>query len=102
MAHLPFEQAEIRLGELLHIFKQSKKVHWEILEKEAVLNGWGSTFRRTKALFNSLHERLFKKTDYIHFPYRVSFVSLAQAVIEKKAWNKIWGARYVIKDRLGL
>ncbi len=100
MAHLPFEQAEIRLGELLHIFRQSRKVHLDVLEKEAVLNRWGNTFRRTKNLFDSLHERLFKKTDYIHFPYRLSFITLAQAVIEKKAWNKVWGTRHVIRDRI--
>jgi hypothetical protein len=99
-AHLPFEQAELRLGELLHIYKQSKKIQWEVLDKEAVLNGWGRTFRQTKNLFDSLHKRLFKKTDSIHFPYRLSSIQLAQAVVEKKAWSKIWGARYIIKDRL--
>lgn len=101
-AHLPFEQAEMRLGELLHIYKQSRKVNWKLLEQEAELNQWGRTFRRTKKFFYALHDRLFKKTDFIHFPYRLSFFQLAEAVIEKKAWKKIWGSRYIIKDRFGL
>jgi len=100
MAHLPFEQAEIRLGELLHLFKQFKNINWRLLENEAKINGWPKTFKRVKKLLNQLHYSLFNSTKSINFPYRLSWLLLIQSVIEKKAWKKIWGARYIIKDRL--
>ena len=102
MGHLPFEQAEMRLGELLHIYSQFNKVNWIVLEKEASDNGWKNTFQKTKHLLEMLHTKLFYTSDFVGFPYRLSFTLLTQAVIEKKAWKKIWGARYIIKDRLGV
>jgi len=100
LAHLPFEQAEIRLGELLHIYRQAKTVNWERLQKEAERNHWLKTFERVRLLLNKLHDGMFNKQRPIRFPYRLSFFLLVQAIIEKKAWRKIWGARYVIKNRL--
>ncbi len=102
LGHLPFEQAELRLGEALHIYAQFSKVQWMILEDEAKCNGWIKTFNRTRKLLDRLHNELFKTNSRVNFPYRISYFSLFQAVMEKKAWNKLWGARYVIKDRLQL
>lgn len=100
MGHLPFEQAEMKLGELLHIYAQFDKVNWVLLEKEASDNGWENTFQKTKDLLKTLHAKLFESSDFVDFPYRLSYVLLAQAIIEKKAWKKLWGARYIIRDRL--
>ena len=113
IAHIPFELSVIRLGELLHIYKISKDLDWEILEKEAELMGWLKTFKRMKYILEELHYALFainffKDTPLImkrkiyNFPYYLSFNFLLKAVLEKRAWRKILGARYIIKDRLQL
>jgi len=72
--------------------------------------GWPRTFRRTVRILAALHESLFNARLHgadasplkgsIHFPYRIPYLVLAGAVLEKRAWNKLWGARYVLKDRL--
>lgn len=112
LGHMPFEQAEIRLGEMLHIFAQLKRSNWEDMIKEARLNGWEKTFWRIISLLarihfalygHSLHKKYFNESTFsanIVFPYSLSYMMLLQAVIEKKAWNKIWGARLILKDRL--
>lgn len=100
MAHLPFEQGEMRLGELLHIFSQFSYVNWELLEQESLLNNWSKTFNRTRELLNHLYDSLFLNKNKVNFPYHLSYFLLARAVIEKRAWKKILGARYIIKDRL--
>jgi hypothetical protein len=72
--------------------------------------GWPKTYDRVLILLNSLHNNLYHKPfiskvkliklNHVIFPFRLSYWHLFQAVIEKKAWNKIWGARFIIKDRL--
>ena len=64
-AHLPFEQAEIRLGELLHIFNQMKNINWSIVSEEAILNSWPKTFIRTKNFFAEIHHKLFFEKNYL-------------------------------------
>jgi len=113
LAHMPFELAEIRLGELLHIFHEARHVNWDELRDEAQKMGWPDTFKRVTVLINSIHKYLYDKplvesiqTYPFHspliFPLRLSYIQLFHAVLEKKAWKKIWGARYIVKDRLGL
>ncbi|PIQ73498.1 hypothetical protein COV58_02140 [Candidatus Roizmanbacteria bacterium CG11_big_fil_rev_8_21_14_0_20_36_8] len=114
VAHMPFELAEVRLGELMHIYNQSKNIRWDELEKEAQDNNWEKTFHHITALLNELHTLLYdepwhaklqrgkKQNSPLQFPISVPYSILARAVIEKRAWKKLWGARYILKDRLGL
>lgn len=101
IGHLPFEEAKIRLGELLYIYKQSSSLDWQILEKEAKKMGWPKTFAKTKELLKNLHESLFRKPakNPLKFPYQLPLSLLVGGVIEKRAWRKIWGGRLIIKDR---
>jgi len=112
IAHIPFEVAHIRLGELLHIYKQLSLSDWTILEDEAKLMGWPKTFGRMLSILELLHRKLFKTpffqkgimpascTDNIGFPFRLPVSILAGGVIEKRAWRKLFGARIIIKNRL--
>jgi len=113
IAHIPFELSLVRLGELLHIYKISKDIDWKLLEEEVKLMGWLKTFKKMKYLLQELHYALFsvsffedvplitRKKTY-NFPYYLSLNFLLRAVLEKKAWKKILGVRYIIKDRLQL
>lgn len=109
-AHIPFEMGKIRLGELLHMYRQAKFVNWEKLEKEAQHMGWLKTYKRMHTLFNHLHFTLFNKplfknsaelqlAETIHFPYNLSYWFLLLSVIERRAWYKLWGGRYILIDR---
>jgi len=111
LAHVPFELAQLRLGELLHIFKQSAGIDWKILEYEAEKNRWPKTFNKIKVLLQRIHIFLFGipffKDETINdyqsiydFPFQVPFSLLLSAVIEKRAWNKVWGGRFIVKDRI--
>lgn len=103
IAHIPFETGMIRFGELLHIYRQLKLADPDVLEKEAARCGWPKTFHRMTRVLSQLHEVLFTTgSTSVHFPYRVSLSVLAGAVLEKHAWKKLWGARYILKERLGL
>jgi len=111
-AHIPFEATPLRLGELLHIFRQIKEINWQEIRKEAVSMGWPKTFSRMERVLQSIHLSLFGSQLFndveikkgvlrkINFPYQPSFKMLAGLVIEKRAWQKIDGARYVIRDRV--
>ena len=61
IAHIPFELAEIRLGELLHVYKQSFQIEWKILEAEAKSMGWPKTFKKMTEMLELLHQTLFGK-----------------------------------------
>lgn len=112
LAHIPFELAHIKLGELLHIYRRGLTFNWEILENEAKNRGWRGTFMKMERLLNLLHYNLFGAgflSNYmnksfpeknIKFPFNIPLSILAGAVIEKKAWKKFWGARFIIKDRM--
>lgn len=112
IAHIPFEQGCIRFGELLHLFRQLRKIDSTLLKNEANICGWGKTYTRMMELFNTLHEDIFgmsisgrvvsKELRSVVFPVRVPFALLAGAIVEKRAWGKLWGARYILKDRMGL
>jgi|SRR3989344_5303605 len=112
LAHIPFELAEIRLGELLYIFRQARTVNWLKLKKEAEDNSWKNTYQRMIEIFNNLHHTLYhqpllnnqetKDLGQLYFPVTIPYWILIGAIIEKRAWNKIWGGRYILKDRLGL
>ncbi|MCR4329311.1 MAG: hypothetical protein NUV65_02075 [Candidatus Roizmanbacteria bacterium] len=103
IGHVPFELAEIRLGELLHIFSQMSKIDMSALKVEAKKMGWINTFNNMVFIINSLYKSLYSETGrYISFPYKLSYLTLFKAMVEKKAWYKIWGARYIIRDRLGI
>lgn len=103
IGHIPFELAEIRLGELLHIFNQMKGSNLMKLSEEAKKMGWEKTYKYMVDLLNNLHKHLFlPHGSFIRFPYKMSYWSLFQAMVEKKAWYKIWGARYILIDRLNL
>lgn len=112
IAHIPFEQGCIRYGELLHLFRQLKRLDSTLLESEAKRCGWVKTYQRMMELLNTLHEDMFglsisgdvvsKAQRNIVFPVRVPLALLAGAIIEKRAWGKLWGARYILKDRMGL
>ena len=111
IAHIPFETGEIRQEELLHIFRQSKNIDWKILQKEVRKCGWPKTFKRMINLLNKIHCTLYdqplmgkkcrqKLKKILYFPYQLPLFFLAQTVWEKRAFKKILGARYIIKDRL--
>lgn len=102
LAHLVFEEGKIRLGELLHVFQQASKIKWQILAKEAEKMGWPKSFKNMKELLEKLHDHLFKQTPRrksLDFPYQIPFITLTQGVIEKRAWRKLWGSRYIFKER---
>jgi hypothetical protein len=108
IGHIPFELAHIKLGELLHIFKQGLDINWEILKEQAKLMGWYKTFNNMLKILDELHACLFGKyyfyneyltsNEKLHFPYKIPVSLIVNGVIEKRAWKKIWGARYLIKD----
>ncbi len=112
IAHLPFELAKFRLGELLYIYKKGQQVNWPLLDKESRKMGWQKTFQRMKKTIDKLHYCLFNiqyfhnlplslnKINKIIFPYNISSVILIKAVIEQKAWGKIWGGRFLLKDQM--
>ncbi|MFQ5444810.1 MAG: hypothetical protein ACE5EK_09355 [Nitrospinales bacterium] len=110
VAHMPFEMGEVRLGELMHIFHQAENINWKLLEEEAGRRNWPHAFKNMFQLLAFLHQGLFAapfkglKVDQpknsLPFPYKIPYTALASAVIEKRAWFKIWGARYVLKERL--
>lgn len=112
VGHIMLELAEIRLGELLHIYHQAEKLDWSILEREATLRGWTKTYQKICRMIEGMHENLYggrltneiptgREFDVpITFPFRISYWDLATAVYEKRAWKKVWGARYLLKDRL--
>lgn len=112
VAHMPFEMAHIKLGELLHIYNQALSFDWEVLENEAKLMGWPRTFKKMSNVLEILHQTLFKTSflgksmtkstlsiHNIEFPFQLPYWLLAGAVIEKRAWRKIYGGRYIIKER---
>ncbi|MCD6094285.1 MAG: hypothetical protein J7J51_05835 [Candidatus Omnitrophica bacterium] len=115
MAHVPFELAVVRLGELLHIYRQISFSSVDIsnLKREVELMNWRKTFNKMLYIFDILHFSLFdtpffaklryhslafSSSGKIEFPYRVPISILIQGVVEKKAWKKISGARFLIKD----
>ena len=111
MAHIPFEVAHIKLGELLHIYREAKKFDWQQLEEEAQLMKWPKTFARMVEILEMLHWRLFerpflkkkKNTNFqaqVEFPFELPFGMLARGVIEKRAWKKLYGARFILKERV--
>ncbi|MBM3249789.1 MAG: hypothetical protein FJZ09_02950 [Candidatus Omnitrophica bacterium] len=111
LAHIPFELAEIRLGELLHMYKQISLFDHALLREEAERMGWPRTFERVWRIFEALHRSLYKmplaagsKPDKViavpDFPFALPYFLLAQAVVEKRAWGKLAGARFIIKDRI--
>jgi len=112
LGHMPFEVAHIKLGELLHIYNQAFLFDWAILENEAKLMGWPKTFKKMSDILELLHQVLFKtpflrkskmsiSPKYkIEFPFELPFSVLAGGVIEKRAWKKIYGARFVIRERI--
>jgi len=112
IAHVPFEAGFFRLGELLYIYNLLAKVDWQELKKEAKLMGWSKTFNRMENILEFLHLSLFGKPLFkkrrvrvkgkLNFPYQVPIGVLAGCVLEKRAWIKIWGGRYIIKDRINL
>lgn len=111
LGHITFEEGKIRLGELLHIFKYVKDVDWKKLHKEVKKCGWNKSFNYMLKIINNLHnkmygEKLFSKyniynndNEILEFPYKIPYKILIHALIEKKAWKKIYGARYIMKDR---
>jgi hypothetical protein len=112
LGHIPFEVAHIKLGELLHIYSQASQFDWKFLEDEAELMEWSKTFKKMSGILELLHQVLFKKPFLrksktsisskrkIEFPFELPFSVLAGGVIEKKAWEKIYGARFVIRERI--
>ncbi|MBL7197101.1 MAG: hypothetical protein ISS47_03265 [Candidatus Omnitrophica bacterium] len=110
IGHMPFETAQIKLGELLHIYKQASLFDWSVLENEAKSMDWPKTFRKMSDILDLLHCALFKTPFFkkritpilpvydIEFPFGLPISILAGGVIEKKAWRKIFGARFLIKD----
>jgi len=110
LGHIPFELAEFRLGELLHLFSIARKIDFDLLEYEAKLCSWPKSYKRTLNHLNQLHLDIFGisllKSDQVRsgkkrtFPNRVSYFNLALSVVEKRAWQKIVGARYVLRDRI--
>ncbi len=94
----------------MHIFNQASLFEWAILEQEAKLMGWSKTFERMTDLLEHLHKNLFgfpfkssyvreiQSTTGISFPYRLKISVLAKAVVEKRAWKKIYGGRFILKD----
>ena len=104
MGHIPFEVANIKLGELLHIYRLSATIDTTSVEKEVQRMKWDHTYGAMKHIIDDLRQYLYKKTGerskYIRLPYHVPLIVLLRAVIEKKAWRKIFGARFIIKDRL--
>ncbi len=116
VGHLPFEQAQLSLFEALYLFKlytKLSKLDKTDIFKEVVKNHWSQTYIRTLKLLSELHFDLFHepldpeyqipktyKYNQISWPYRLSYIALFKAVLEKKAWHKVMGARYLIKDRL--
>ncbi len=112
IGHMAFELAQIRLGELLHMFRQSETFEWSIIEEESRRMKWPKTFKRLENILDRMHMILFneaflnkrpsQKEAYgiTEFPYQLPYSFLALAVIEKRAWNKVYGGRYIIKDRI--
>ena len=112
IGHMPFEQATIRLGELLHIYASLKGVNVNEMRAEALRCGWLRTFDSTFSLLNQIHCDLYgfkipayekylsKSNASWNFPYPLPYLLMAQGVFEKRAFKKIWGARYILRDRL--
>lgn len=109
IGHIPFELAELRLGELMHIFNTSKHIDWQVMRDEAKRMKWPQTFQRMEYLLNGVHFQLYGQylsdakiknhINNLNFPYRLSYVELFRAFMEKRAWKKLKGAKYVIRDR---
>jgi len=110
LGHIPFELAEFRLGEFIHLLDLSSKVDFELIKQEAKNCGWPSTYRHALRKFDQLSKMMVVSgqesntvsddTKKYTFPHRYSYLKLALAVIEKRSWKKLLGARYLIKDRL--
>ena len=112
LAHIPFELAHIKLGELLYIYRQFTISDRSELKKEVKFMGWSKTFSRMLKVLDMLHNRLFdtpfsNKTlvpgldiQSLEFPFKIPLTTLIAAVSEKKAWGKIFGARFIVKERL--
>lgn len=112
IGHMPFEQATIRLGELLHIYASLRGVDVSEMRSEALKCGWLRTFDSTFGLLNQIHCDLYGVElpgcgKYLNqsnaewkFPYPLPYLLMAQGVFEKKAFKKVWGARYILRDRL--
>jgi len=110
IAHIPFELAHIKLGELLHLYRQASSFDWKILENEARLMNWPKTFKKMSDILEILHCELFKTPLFekditpisyignIKFPFRLPVSILAGGIVEKRTWKKIFGARFIIKD----
>lgn len=102
IGHIPFEMGEIRIGELFHIFAQLKHIKdMSLLENEAIHMGWPKTYKRTIKIIDELHQKLFTKTHMvpINFPANLTYWQLFLGVQEKKSWNKVWGGRYILRNR---
>lgn len=112
IGHMPFEQATIRLGELLHIYASLRSVNVNEMRAEALKCGWLKTFDSTVELLNQIHLDLYgvelsgcgkylaQSNASWKFPYPLPYLLMAQGVFEKKAFKKLWGARYILRDRL--
>ena len=110
IGHMAFELAQVRLGEILHIFRQAKEIDWDEIATEAEYMGWPKTFRKLSNILNQIHKTLFdepflnthnnkKIYNKINFPFQLPYAILLLGVIEKRAWGKIYGGRYIVKDR---
>lgn len=112
IGHAPFESAHFKLGELLYLYRQLKRVNWQDLKNEARSMGWPKTFKQMEKILNDLHWTLFQKPhpkiktppssswQKISFPFNLPLWVLIGLVREKRAWIKVWGGRYIIKERL--
>ena len=95
MGHLPFEQAEMKLGELLHIYVQFDKVNWVLLEKEASDNGWKTRFKKTKHLLKCFIQNYFVLLTLLNFPIGCHILFLRRRLLKKKL-----GKKYGVHDTL--
>jgi hypothetical protein len=89
----PDLDALIRMGHAVFEEGKFKQIDIDIINKsngfkiyqEAKLQGWGSTF--------------LSLLDYLR-PGKLPIWLLAWGVYETKAWGKLWGARYILRDRI--
>ncbi len=114
IGHAAFETGHLKLGELLHIFRLAADADWTALDREAGQMGWPRTFGKMTDLLEFLHRALFRRPfldpdtavsprdprERISFPVELPLSLLAGGVVEKRAWRKLAGAKYIIKDRL--
>lgn len=109
LAHLPFEQLAVNVPDFLTIMTHAREADLAAVEAQARRHRWGRTLRRTAAWLDGLHRRVEAAPSPLAplgagtppaeavFPARCSFLAVARAHVEKRAWSKVKQVRYFFR-----